>query len=141
MAQTKINGRVSAQGDADRGTVRVTAAADRVKGVPVIEQGWMGFPKTAAAAGAVYSLDCEAGAEFEIDFIASSTLGDLITIATANNALARVAKGAGAAPASGTRLLGHVSAVPGAGATGTFGDAPMTGRMWIRLAPQSSPTT
>ena len=106
-----------------------SAGAARTQGVPVIESQWAGIPLTTAASGAPYTLAVDG--EFEIDFIASSVVGDWIMIAASDNALTRVAS----LPSSGSarRLFAKVTAVPGASGTGTFGNSPVSGKMWVKI--------
>lgn len=106
-----------------------SAGAARTQGVPVLENGWLGIPLTTAASGASYTLAVEG--EFEIDFIASCVLGDFVVYDESAGTLSR----ATSIPLTSDdkRILGKVTAVPGASGTGTFGNAPASGKMWIKL--------
>lgn len=118
----------SYKGQASR--VHITSAAAAVTGgVAVVEDGWAGIPLTDAATGAAYTLAVEG--EFEVDFITSSAVGDYVLIAESDNALTRAAS----LPSSGSakRLFAKVTAVPGASGTGTYGNFPVSGKMWIKL--------
>jgi predicted RecA/RadA family phage recombinase len=113
--------------------VHVVAAAGRTSGTPVIEQNLAGVPETDAATSARYALRIVG--EYEVAFIASSVKGDRVDINLTTNALTRVA--AGGAVANGTRPFATVTAVPGDGPTGDATQEPKTGKMWIKLLPQS----
>jgi hypothetical protein len=106
-----------------------SAGAARTTGVPVVESGWVGIPLTSAASGASYTLAVEG--EFEIDFITSCVVGDFVTIDASSNALARSTSIPDTS--DDKRILGKVTAVPGASGTGTFGNSPVSGKMWIKL--------
>lgn len=116
--------------------VIVKAAAARTSGVPVVENNIHGVPETDAALNARYALRIEG--EYEIAFIASSVVGDRVDINDTTFALTRVA--AGGAIAGSTRPFGQVTAVPGNGPTGDATKEPKTGKMWVRLHPQTRVT-
>ena len=118
----------SYKGQADRVHIPAAGAA-RVQGVPVIESQWAGIALTTAASGAPYTLAVEG--EFELTFVASSVVGDWIMIAAADNAITRVATLPGAGTAR--RLFAKVTAVPGSSGTGTYGNSPVSGKMWVKI--------
>lgn len=106
------------------------AAAARTGGTPVVENGFAGFPETTCAIGETYWLNIGGdGAEFEIAFISGAVLGSPVYITDATGVLAITG-------GTGLRLFGKVSAVPGAGNTGTFNREPATGKMWVTLTDQ-----
>lgn len=117
------------RGTGDR--IDVVAAATRTSGVPTVEGNFVGIPVTNAANTAVYSLAIVG--VFELDFIASSAVGDIILINDTTNALTRVAYDA--AISAGTRPLGKVTAVPGVPRAAT--QDPKTGKMFVKLLDQA----
>lgn len=117
-----------------RGTgakITVTAAAGRTGGIPVVENNLAGIPQNTVLTGQKYPLAIEG--VYDIAFIASSVIGDIVCINDTTNALTRIAYDA--TVAVGTRPLGTVVAVPGAGIK-----EPKSGRMHIKLLPQAIAT-
>ena len=112
------------RGTADRVDI-YTAAAPVTGSVPVVEDGWAGFPVFSAAAGEDYVLHVEG--EFEIDFINTSVVGTVVYITAASGALSLTA-------GSGKREFGKVTRIQG-----QLGTA--TGKMWIKISPYVSATT
>jgi hypothetical protein len=115
------------RGTGDR--IDVVAAATRTSGVPVVEANFAGIPETNAASGALYSLVVVG--EHEIDFIASSAVGDIVLINDTTNVLTRVAYDA--AISVGTRPFAKVTRVPNPAAY----PEPKAGKMWVKLLDQA----
>lgn len=69
------------------GMRHVVAGATRVAGVPVIEQGFVGFPETDAATGVVYAMDCRVGSLYVIPKVGAEAKGDYIWLTVASNVL------------------------------------------------------
>ena len=117
---------------------RVTLKAEgaRTSGVPAVDQNIAGVPVDTAAENALYASEVEG--VFELTFIAESVKGDRIDIKDADGTLTRVAYG-GAIQAE-TRPFATVTAVPGAGETADANQAPITGKMWVKLLPQQIKT-
>jgi hypothetical protein len=97
-----------------------TAAAAVTRGVPVVEDGWAGIPVTSAALGAPYVLQVDG--EFELDYVASAAVGDLVYITAADGTISL-------SGGTGKRPFGKVTQVQG----DVFGTP--TGKMWVRIAP------
>lgn len=118
-----------------RGTgekVHVIAGAARTSGQAVVETNLHGFADTSAANTAAYSLRLEG--MYEIDFIASSVVGDVILINDTTNALTRIAYDA--AVSAGTRAFAKVVGVPNASPPANM-PVPVSGKMWIKLLDQA----
>jgi hypothetical protein len=115
------------------GRVTLKAAAERTSGVPCIDENIAGVPQTTAAANALYPSALEG--VWEVPFIENSLKGDRVDIHLATNALSRVAYGG--AVVAGTRPFATIFAVPGDGETEDTGQAPVTGKMWIKILPQA----
>lgn len=113
--------------------VTVVAAAPRTSGVACIDENLAGFPAISAATGARYPTEIEG--VWEVAFITSSVKGDRVDIHAVTGALTRVAYGGGVV--AGTRPFATVWAVPGDGETADVNQAPVTGKMWIKLLPQA----
>jgi predicted RecA/RadA family phage recombinase len=118
------------RGTGDR--VHVIAGAARTSGQAVVETNLHGFAETSAAINAGYSLRLTG--VFEIDFIASSVVGDVVLINDTTNALTRVAYDA--AVSAGTRAFAKVVGVPNATPPINV-PVPVTGKMWIKLLDQA----
>jgi hypothetical protein len=80
------------------------------------------------AQGGTYSLAITG--EHEVPFVTSAVLGSTVYITDATGALSL-------SSATGKRILGKVSAVPGASNTGTYAKEPASGKMWVILAHQN----
>lgn len=115
------------------GRVTLKAAAPRTSGVPCIDENIAGVPQTTAATGTLYASSLVG--VWEIDFIENSIKGDRVDIHVGTNALTRVEYGG--AIAKGTRPFATIWAVPGDGETTDAEQAPVTGKMWIKLLPQA----
>lgn len=64
--------------------ITATAAADRSSGVPIIEQGWFGFPETNAESGDMYALNVDL-VEWEVDVTGLTIdVGDFLYMSAAN---------------------------------------------------------
>lgn len=114
--------------------VIVVAAASRVSGQAVVEEGFHGFAETDAATGVRYALDISQS-EHEVTFIATSAKGNIVDINETTHALTvRTRATAGAA---GTRPFGIVAAVPGNGLHDDVDREPKTGKMWVITLPQA----
>lgn len=113
--------------------ITVIAAAERTSGTACIDQNYAGIPEITAAATKRYPLNLDG--VWEIPFITNSVKGDRVDIHLATLVLTRVAYGG--AVVAGTRPLATVWAVPGDGETADTGQAPVTGKMWIKLLPQA----
>jgi hypothetical protein len=111
----------------------LVAGANRTSGVPAVDENIAGVPETTVLSGARYASKVEG--EYEVPFIANCVKGDRVDINLTTGALTRVA--AGGAVANGTRAFAHVTAVPGNGPTADANTDPKTGRMWIKLLPQT----
>jgi hypothetical protein len=110
--------------EGSQGVVHVTAAAVRTAGVPVVEQGWAGFPVTNAAIGDVYSLDCRPYIKYEITKIGAEAKGDYVYITVADNTLSLTA-------AAGKRLFAKVVEAENGTTYGT-----PAGKTLVALQPQ-----
>jgi len=118
--------------DGDGSRVLIPSAGSAyTAGTPRYESGFIGVPATTGLSSTPYNLITKG--VVEIAFIASSVVGDLVTINRSTQALARVAFAGGAAPGAGLSFFGQVVAVPGAGNTGTYGAFPKSGKMWVRI--------
>lgn len=113
--------------------VTLKAAAPRTSGVPCIDENIAGVPITSPATGALYA-SALVGV-WEVAFIENSVKGDRVDIHVGTNVLTRVEYGG--AVAKGTRPFATIWAVPGDGETTDAGQAPVTGKMWIKLLPQA----
>ena len=112
------------RGTADRVDI-YTATAAVTGSVPVVEDGWAGFPVASAAIGEDYVLHVEG--EFEVAFLSGAVVGQIVYITAASGALSLTA-------GSGKREFGKVTRIQG-----QLGTA--TGKMWIKISPYSSATT
>src|SRR5213083_2596179 len=98
--------------------IRVTAAADRLSGQLVVENGFHGVVSVDALSGTDYALNIEQR-EFEYAFLTGAVRGSLVYL-TSGNVLTLTA--------TSNRLVGKVS--------GIQGDAGVpTGKMHVLLAP------
>jgi hypothetical protein len=116
----------------DGSVVPVTVTGAVEAGTPIVRNGIVGIAgnATGPSGGTVY---LQTQGEFEINFISGCVVGDLVEIKASDNTLARKAYALGASASSGHRILGQVTAVPGANNTGTHGKYPASGKMWVRL--------
>lgn len=108
--------------------VVVVAAAARVSGQAVIEQGFFGFAETDALITTRYALDISTS-EHEVAFLTGAVKGQLVYCDPSNNLTLTSA---------GNRLAAKVSAVPGDGIYNDATKEPKTGKMWIITLPQSA---
>lgn len=77
----------------DGQAVDVVAAADRTKGTPVIEQGFIGFPSSNAKSGESYALEiAQAEYEFEVPAGVTAEKGDILYM-TSDNEITATATG------------------------------------------------
>jgi predicted RecA/RadA family phage recombinase len=101
------------RGDGDR--IEVTAGANRVSGVPIVDGGFAGVPMTDCASGDRYSLALTD--EWEFDDPTGSSFGAPVYITDASGVLAF-------AGGAGLRLFGRVSRLPAQGGV-------PSGKMWV----------
>lgn len=118
----------------------VTAAAARISGQAVIENGFAGVAELTAASGVRYPLRRDG--EFTFPITGTPGKGDDVFINTTTFALTTAAHGT--APVAGTQLFGRVTAIPGnpntsasafgdeAAYGGTYGE-PAAGNIWITI--------
>lgn len=107
------------------------AAAARTSGVPCVEDGFVGIPKTNAIVDAVYALDIEQDVA-DLPLVSGAQVGQTIHILVADGTLSVTNKGT--AGGAGTVPLGRVVAVPNDPRTDP---APKTGRMHVLRFPQT----